>query len=309
MSRKNRSVFLDYVVYAVIRFGTCILQMLSWEAAQGIGAALSWLVYKVDKRHRLVAMENLRKAYPGKYSEEELDQMVREVYRHFCIMLIEIVLIPRKLHLHNHKNHIFMTNPKPMVEGLLSERPLLVVTGHFGNWELAGYALGLCGFKTYAIARVLDNPFLEKWLKKFRQKTGQTILAKKGDFDRINQVLASGGTLATLGDQDAGKRGLFVDFFNRPASTHKAIALMTLQYQVPICVSVARKFAEPLKYEVAFEDLIFPEEFAGRPDALEAITKRYTEALERLIRQAPQQYFWVHNRWKHQPASRKRKAA
>jgi KDO2-lipid IV(A) lauroyltransferase len=100
-----------------------------------------------------------------------------------------------------------------------------------------------------------------------------------------------------------------VDFFGRPASTHKAIALLALQYQVPILVSCTPRVGEPLRYRIVFDDVILPEEYADRPDAVKAITQRFTSALERLIRQYPEQYFWLHNRWKHQPVRRKGKQA
>src|SRR5947209_13223885 len=102
-----------------------------------------------------------------------------------------------------------------MVECLLSGRPLLLVTGHFGNWELGGYVLGLLGFTTHAIARPLDNPYLDVFLRRFRERTGQKIVAKHGSFDQIQSLLARSQVLATLGDQDAGARGLFVEFFGR----------------------------------------------------------------------------------------------
>src|SRR6516162_300607 len=132
---------------------------------------------------------------------------------------------------------------------MLSGRPVMIVTGHFGNWEMAGYGLGLLGFTTHAIARRLDNPYLDAFLGTFRKKTGQTILAKDGDFDRIQAVLKANGALATLADQDAGQRGLFVDFFGRPASTHKAIALLALEHRVPLAVTGTYKVSEPMNYE------------------------------------------------------------
>jgi KDO2-lipid IV(A) lauroyltransferase len=186
-------------------------------------------------------------------------------------------------------------------------RSFLLVTGHLGNWEMTGYIFGLLGFRTYAIARPLDNPFLDRFLRRFREAAGQTILAKKGDFVAIQSVLDSGGVLATLADQDAGARGLFVEYFGRPASTHKAIALLALEHRVPLMVAATVRVGEPMRYRVYLEDLILPEEYVGRPDAVRALTQRYTTALERLVRRAPEQYFWLHRRWKHQPAAKKAK--
>jgi KDO2-lipid IV(A) lauroyltransferase len=125
----------------------------------------------------------------------------------------------------------------------------------------------------------------------------------------MQAILAGGGVIATLGDQDAGQRGLFVDFFGRPASTHKAVALLALEHHVPLAVVGVRKVGEPLRYQLLIEDIILPEEYESQPGAVPAITQRFTSALERLVRQAPEQYFWLHRRWKHQPAKARRRAA
>ncbi|HEY2785863.1 MAG TPA: lysophospholipid acyltransferase family protein, partial [Fimbriiglobus sp.] len=169
--------------------------------------------------------------------------------------------------------------------------------------------LGAVGYHLFAIARVLDNPYLERFLKRFRQATGQTIVAKKDDFGRLQAALRTGGKVGILADQDAGPRGVFVEFFGRPASAHKAVALMALEFDAAVIVSATVRVAEPMRYEIVCEDLIRPGDYAGRPDAVAAITARYHAALERLIRQYPEQYFWLHRRWKSRPAERKRPAA
>lgn len=302
---KPRSRLADYAIYLVVRVFVCVVQALSPGAARGLARGLAWLAHRIDRRHRLVAEDNLRQAFPGRYTDAELDALVRGVYRHFCTMLVEIVHLPRMLHPTNWRRYIDMGYGREIVDCLLSGRPLLIVTGHFGNWEVAGYALGLLGFTTHAVARPLDNRYLEDFLRRFREKTGQRILAKKGDFGQMRALLDQGGVLATLADQDAGQRGLFVDFFGRPASTHKAIALLALEHRVPIAVVGTPRVAEPMYYRVVPAEVIRPEDYEGRPDAVRAITQRFTAALEWLVRQAPGQYFWLHRRWKHQPQLKK----
>src|SRR5438105_4739153 len=115
------------------------------------------------------------------------------------------------MHYHNWRNYLDLPDGHRMVDCLLSGRPVLIVTGHLGNWEFAGFALGLLGFRTYAVARPLDNPYLDDFLRQFREATGQKILAKHGDFAQMTALLANGGVMATMADQDAGQRGLFVD--------------------------------------------------------------------------------------------------
>jgi KDO2-lipid IV(A) lauroyltransferase len=307
---KPRSLVLDYSVYLVLRVFVCIIQALPLTLARCAADALAWLVYTIDKRHRLVALDNLRQAFPGQYSPDQLDKLVRRVFRHFCRLVIEIIHLPRCFHFNNWRRYVELPEGGRLLEQSFTGRPMMFVTGHFGNWELGGFIMGVLGYRAYAIARRLDNPFLDHYLRvKFREKTGQQILSKEGDFERITEALATGGTISTLGDQDAGPRGLFVEFFGRPASTHKAVALLSLEHQAPLVVIGTAKIAEPFRYAVLVEDVILPEDYAGQPDAVRQITQRFTAALERLVRRYPEQYFWVHRRWKHQPLVRARKRA
>src|SRR6266566_3085720 len=294
---KPRSLAADYAVYVIVRIIVCFIQMLSFRAACQVATGLAWLAYHVDRRHRLVACDNLKQAFPGRYTDAELDALVRSVYRHFCTLLMEIINLPRKIHPLNWRRYVRLEDAR-LVECLLSGRPLMIVSGHFGNWEMGCYLFGLLGFRCHAIARPMDNRFLDDFLRRFRESSGQKVLAKKGDFDQIQAVLAQGGVLATVADQDAGPRGLFVDFFGRPASTHKAIALLALEYGVPLLVAAGRKLGEPIRYVAQVQDVILPEDYQAQPDAVRAITQRFTTDLEELVRAAPEQYFWLHRRWK-----------
>ena len=307
MAEKQRSRTLDYLVYLLVRVFVCVIQALPYEQACQVARFFGWVAYKLNKRHRLVALENLQKSFPGQYTDEELDVLVWRVYVHFCTMLIEIMHMPRRYHLRNYKRFITLRHPEQTVGALLSGRPVLFVTAHFGNWEMAGYALGLFGFQTHAIARPLDNPYLDDFLRSFRERTGQKLLAKHGDFERIDKLLKAAGVIAPLADQDAGQRGLYVDFFGRPASTHKAVALMAIEHQVLMVVVGTPKLDG--KYQIWPIDVIDPIDYEESPDAIRAITQRFTTGLERLIREAPDQYFWVHRRWKHQPQVRAKKKA
>lgn len=302
---KSRSRVADYLVYLAVRVVVCVLQILSLEQGKRLARGLAWLLHRLDRRHRLVALDNLQHAFGDELSEGARADMVRAVYVHFCTMLVEMVQLPRLMHVTTWHRYLSRSMNGKLLEAFLTCRPTLIVTGHFGNWEMSGYALALFGFETYAIARTLDNPYLDRFLRQFREKTGQHILAKHGEFERIQEVLAKGGILATLGDQDAGQRGQFVPFFGRPASTHKAVALLALQYNVQLVVVCMPRIGSPPQYHIVVEEFIDPQEYAGRRDAVAALTERFTAALERLIRLAPEQYFWLHRRWKHQPKERK----
>src|SRR5262245_10631347 len=131
MSDKKRSPLFDYLVYLAVRILVCVIQALPFDAGLQFARMLAWLAYKIDKRHRLVATENLQKSFPGQYTDAEIDEMVRNVYGHFCTIHVEIMHLPRRLHLHNYKQSVVLHEPERLIDLLLSGRPVLFVTGHF----------------------------------------------------------------------------------------------------------------------------------------------------------------------------------
>ncbi len=306
--RKVQRPWLDYLVYLAVRSLVFLVQSLSIAQSYALARFLGWTLYKLDKRHRVVGLENLRLAYGDAMSEAARAAVVRGVYRHFCTMLMEIFHTPKTINLENYRRYITLVGHPPVLDRMISGEPMILLTGHYGNWEVAGYLFGLFGFPTWSVARTLDNPYLEHYLRTFRESTGQRMIPKAGGYDQIVEVLESNKTLSMLADQDAGQRGLFVDFFGRPASTHKAIALLAIEHDAPVVVGVARRIGPGFRYEMRCSQIIDPGEFTGGADDARLLTQRYTSALEELIRQDPSQYLWLHRRWKHQPLAR-RKAA
>lgn len=302
MADKPRNALLDWLVYATVRKAVCVIQAMPDGVARGFADLLAAVAYRVDKRHRKVATENLTFAFPEK-TPAEITQLVKGCYRHFAELVVEIAVLPKKLRVENWRRYASLVGGDKILKALLEDRPVLIVTAHFGNWEMAGFALGLVGFRTHAIARTLDNPHLERFFRQFRQRTGQTILDKNDDYERIVSTLQAGGKVATLGDQDAGSKGVFVNFFNRPASAHKAVALLAMQYDaVMLVVGTPRvRGGERWHYHIVCEDVIDPRDYATQGNAVKAITQRYHDSLESLIRRYPEQYFWLHRRWKSQP--------
>jgi KDO2-lipid IV(A) lauroyltransferase len=304
---KSTTHLLDYTVYLLVRIVVCLVQSLSWPWALWAASALAALAFRVDRRHRLVAAENLRHAFP-RLGDGECDALVRATYRHFAIMLVEMIRLPRTLRPANIDYYIRYADPQDR-ERLLawgrSGRPLLLLTGHFGNWEILSYAFGLAGYRGGIVARRLDNRYLDRFLAVFRSKTGQTLLDKNLDYAQILKALARGGGLGMVGDQDAGPRGLFLSFFGRPASTFKSIPLLSLEYGAQILVLGAARTGHPMRYRIYLEEAILPEHHAHRPGASYEIARRFTQALERMVLRHPEQYFWLHRRWKSQPPARK----
>jgi Kdo2-lipid IVA lauroyltransferase/acyltransferase len=309
MRAKRLRHLAEYLAFKII---VCCVQALSprmcARLAEGLATVIHYGLPRQWTRYG-VAGENIRAAFGDRYDEPAIERMVYRMWVSLFRMVTEIILLPRKLRLNNVLDAVAFRNKPDVVRALCSGRPVIVLSGHFGNWEMAVSIFGLFGFRMGLVARELDNPYLNRWFLKFRKFTGHRPISKKGGGGEMTALLERHGSVALLGDQDAGASGLFVDFFGRPASTFKSIALLAMEYKALICVGYARRLENETlpggwpRFELGCEDVIDPLEYDSA-DALRQITQRYTAALERVVRRAPEQYFWVHRRWKSVPKSR-----
>ncbi len=299
---------VDYLVYLAVRVAVCAVQAVPLSACRSAAAALATFACDVLRLRRDVIEQNLCIAF-GQLSTDERRRMAWRMWEHLFLMVAEIAHAPRKLRRSTYLRYIRVRDLPGVAEALLSRRPKVIVAGHYGNFELSGYALGLLGFPTFTVARTLDNPHLDRWINGFRSATGQFMLPKHGSSADIDRLLEAGASLAVLGDQAAGPKGCWVDFFGRPASTHKAVAVFALANEAPLIVGYARRVGGPLEYEVGFEAILDPRELSPAQATVEAITLWYSRQLETIVRRAPEQYWWVHRRWKGEPRSRKNRAA
>ena len=189
------------------------------------------------------------------------------------------------------------SKPHSTIEG----KSLILVTGHYGSFELMGHVLACLGLDVAAVMRPLDNVYLNRFVVQSRRTHGLTLLDKKGAMYRARNLLAGGSLLAFIADQDAGRKGIFVGFFGQPASTYKSIGLLAMTTQSPIVVGYTRRRGNGAQYDVAVQRVIHPHEWADKDDPLTWITQTFTSAMEAFIRVAPEQYLWIHRRWKSQP--------
>ncbi len=288
---------VDYAIYLVVRVLICIVQAMSVPFGCRLARWLAWLFCKVLRVRAAVVEDNLKHAFPT-LSDQERDLLAFGMWEHLFLLVLEVAQAARKIHHTNWRDYAILRNEDVLVRMLLSDRPVIVVTGHLGNFELGGYLLGILGFPTFTVARTLDNPFLDRFVNRFRAATGQYIIPKKGGYDQILSVLANGQTMTFLADQYAGPKGCWVEFFGRPASAHKAIALLSLENDAPLAVCVARRSGQPMQIELLVHAVADPRDCPSGVDPVRYVTQWYTARLEELIRQTPEQYWWLHRRWK-----------
>ncbi len=298
---RPRNKPIDYAVYLAVRLFETFVHMASWETNYRTARVLGRLLYHFDRRHRAIALRHLRLSFPN-WPERRVRQTARASMEQMVMLLVDVLLTPRRIHATGWRRHIELED-QPVHLRLLTRRPspIVYVTGHFGNWEIVGYAVAVLGFPGYAVARPLDNPYLNEHLMGVRRRSGMSILTKKGAAEQMGELLGRKEYVGFIADQDAGRRGLFVNFFGRKASTFKAPALVAMRCDAPVVIAYGRRLERDGRFAIGVQRIIRPDEWADRDDPLRWLTQEYTAALEQAIRSAPEQYLWVHRRWKHRP--------
>jgi KDO2-lipid IV(A) lauroyltransferase len=292
---------VQYAAYLALRVFNAIVHMFPIDLNLRTARLMGVLWYRVSRRHRERAADNLRRSFGSRLSEREVRRLALRSMQQMAMMAMEVLFEPRLISEWTWPRYIRLRELPEALRVLLRHRGCILLTGHYGNWELLGFALATLGFDIVAVMRPLDNPYLNEWLVDIRERRGLRLLYKKGVARSADQVLDSGAGLCFIADQNAGRKGLFVDFFGRPASTYKSIGLLAIRHRVPIIVGCARRLSDRFDYEIHVNRVIYPEEWAGRDDELIWITQEYTRAIEEFIRVDPAQYLWVHRRWKTRP--------
>ena len=296
----------DWLVYFFVRVAFCIIQALRIETCEMVSNWLAFLACDVFKLRGEVVDENIKHSFPH-LSASQRHTLARRTWEHLILMVCEIAHVQRKLHDTNWRNYVVFRGKPELLKYLLDPRPRVLVSGHFGNFEIASYLAGAFGFHTYAVARTLDNPFLHNFVTRFRESKGQYILSKDGSASLIADVLNSGGTLSILGDQHAGPKGCWVNFLGRPASYHKAVALFTLSSGAPMLVITCKRIhGLPLRFEFGVEGITDPAHLPDKLASVSGLTEWYNQMLEQAVYSAPEQYWWVHRRWREAPPPRRK---
>ena len=271
--------------------------LLRWVG--GLSRSSNRLLHRF-REHRRRAENHIRRSFPD-WTEAQVESAAQASMQQMAMLAVEVLSTPRLITPWTWSRHVRHGQLGKALRILLDRSGCIMLTGHYGNWELLGYTLAVLGFDMVAVMRPLDNEYLNRYLLDRRERSGLRLLYKKGVTRSASEVLEAGGALCFIADQNAGSKGLFVDFFGRKASTYKSIGLLAMQHEVPIIVGCARRVGFKFEYEICINRIIRPEEWRDKQDPLLWITETYSKAMEDFIRVAPEQYLWIHRRWKSRP--------
>jgi len=298
----------DYLAYVGLRIVIFVLHLFPIETNLRTARFLGRCLWKYYHRGRKRALDNLKASYPDK-DQSWIEHVGRRSFEHLAMLAIDIMFVPRLVKTDNWQDYARFKNVERLKWLLKEGRGMLLATAHYGSFEMTGYVLSIFGCDIYSIARPLDNKYISRYIYGIRERAGQKIVDKKGAAALMERIVSSGSALGFTADQDAGRKGIFVDFFGRKASAYKSIGLLAITNSIPIAVGYGRRVDDRFFFEIGVQRIIFPEEWADKDDPLTWVTAAYTSAIEDFIREDPEQYWWLHRRWKHRPKEERRRAS
>ncbi len=285
--------------YEAVRATRALVGILPWAIVRALGTGLGLLFHALDGRHRRIALANVSAAFPRK-SPAERRALVREVFSHFGRLLFELLkfshLTPEQA-----LARVEFEGEEYVHEAHRQRRGALLFTGHFGYWEINALAHGTALYPIGVLARPLDNPHLHQLLEDLRGSTGNHVIYRRGALRRVLRALAANEGVAILIDQHIqAPDAVLVNFFDRPASTTLALAVLALRTGAP----VIPVFTLPLpdgRIRCVYEHPVEPPA-DETPEAIRDFTQRCTDVLEMYVRRYPHLWLWMHRRWRDVPA-------
>lgn len=293
----------DLAVYAVFLAVELLARSLPPQAVPHLAAAAGTLWWACDGRRRGRVRQNLRAAFHDALSPAEQRRRTRGAFAAMLQVPLEVFIQPRLLRTPRDlaRRTRIQGDEAALRQDWARGRGGLIVTGHLGNWELAGRLLTLHGLPARAVMRPVENPYVDARVRRARGGDGH-VIGKRGAVKSVIDTLREGRWVALLADQNAGRGGVFVPFFGLPASTHPLPAVLALRLGLPLYAGAAlRRPGRPFTFDVHLRRMD-PGEGEEITDArVDALMAQVTATLEEWVRLDPGQYNWLHRRWKSRP--------
>ncbi len=283
-------------VYLALTFLRRLLCLLSHRLAVALGEWLGRVWYAVDVRHRRVAKANLVNAFP-EWSHRQVCRTARRVFRHFARVLIDFLRLPRYADPAYHARWLSVVGEEHLRKAHALGRGVILLSAHWGNWELMGLTCAALGYRVSAIARKIGSRGLTRFINETRGVTGMRVLDKMQAARPTLAALGAGEYVGILIDQNDAVTGIPASFFGRECATTPALASFALKTGAPVVPAVC-PLGPDGRYRARFFEPITPPQTGDPQRDAAVMTQRLTSFVEQRVREIPEQWFWVHRRWK-----------
>jgi KDO2-lipid IV(A) lauroyltransferase len=297
---KQRGKLRTYVEFAVAWTVFNGLRLLPRRMALAVGQSLGAIARRVLPHLRRHAQANLRLAFPA-LDDQARAQIERGTFRNLGRALGEATQFP-KLNRANIESIVVYEGLENYLNAVAQGRGVILLTGHIGAWELSVYAHSIYGHSMSFLARRVDNPLVEHLAETNRGRFGNRSIDKKGGLREVLKTLKTGGVVGILADlNSAREEGVFVDFFGQQACTTAGVATLALRTGAVVLPGYIWWDEAKQIHRLCFEPPVETINTGNPKDDVVTNTARYTKVLEAVIRRHPDQWLWIHRRWKTRP--------
>jgi KDO2-lipid IV(A) lauroyltransferase len=286
----------NVVEFLLFRCITLLAISLSYKGNIRLGGFLAWLSFHVLRIRRRVTLDNLKHAFPEK-TDSERKRIAGGAYRNFGIVFLQMLWASSATE--DQLKEAVRVPDRSLPDRMLgSGDGFILLSGHFGGWELLVHSLRLHFGRPFTIiVQQQRNPYVNRFIDRSRSRHGNRTVGREMIREAL-QTLRAGGILAVLADQSGPRESLYLNFFGRPAATHRGVAAFALRTGCPILFTALIRQPDG-RYAAVFEE-VSKEELPPDPEeAVRELTARHVALLERHIREHPDQWLWTHKRWKH----------
>jgi len=291
---------IEWLQFAVAWTFVKTLGVLPRPLARALASQSTRLLLFFLPKLRKTAEFNLRLAFPD-WSEAQRRAGLQGMARSLGWMAAEFARLPKYTR-ENIEDVVILDGHENFLEGKNRGKGVIYLTGHIGAWELSSYAHALYGFPLHYMARPLDNAPLDRLVNEYRGQSGNRPIFKNEAARTMLKVLKGGGTLGILADQNTMPgEGIFVDFFGKQASTTTGIARVALHTDAAVVPGYAYWDANLRKYRLRFDPPVELVRTGNAESDLRENTQKFAKVIEGIIRQHPEQWVWIHARWKNRP--------
>ncbi len=294
----------EWLEYAVAWAGIKLLGLLPRPAARFVGATFASAAYAVRTPLKRAAMFNLHLAFSD-WTEEKRKQTVRGMIRQVGWMAGEFSQFPKYTR-ENIERVVFVDGFENFDVGRRRGKGVLFLTGHMSAWELSSFAHALYGYPLHFLVRPISNSRVDALINHYRCLSGNRPIDKNKSARAILKVLGEGGTVGILSDHNTSlDEGVFVDFFGIPACTTSGLARIALRTDAAVVPGFLSWDESRRKYRLRFEPAVELARTGDEEADVRESTQRFTRVIEDFVRAHPDQWLWVHKRWKTRPPGEK----
>jgi KDO2-lipid IV(A) lauroyltransferase len=301
--KKRKGKITQLLEYGAVYVLLFLARRIPLTMVHGISRFLGNLLYRFVKKRRTIALENLEKALGSERNEQEIRDIARKSCTSFFLTFLEIAKFQYMFKTPDTLES--MRRSSPELDALLHKakkahdesKGCIFVTPHIGNWEFLPHVSSFAGIPLVVVVRPLDNVYLERLFFKDRTLSGQVIIPKRNALFVLQKTLQQGKSIGMLPDQST-MQGVSVDFFGRKATTTPVPAILSIMYKRPIVVVACCRKTDTTGFEGIVSDPLWPGEYMSEKEEIVRLTREMNREMEAIIRAYPEQYLWMHNRWK-----------